>query len=88
MKALFDVLHLLAHLFDQHFHVHADARELQRCRLGAQRVGLAVQFLDQKVQAFADFAALLEQALDFIDMRLQARDLFSHVDADGKRGGL
>ena len=25
--ALFKVLHLLAHLLDEHFHVHADARE-------------------------------------------------------------
>ncbi len=36
-----DVLDLLAHLLDQHLHVHADAREFQRRRLGAQRVGLA-----------------------------------------------
>lgn len=47
-----DVLHLLAHLFDQgYLHVHTDVREIQRRRLRAQRVRLAVQFLDQKVQA-------------------------------------
>ena len=43
-----------------------------------------VQLLDQEVQAFADFAALFQQAFDFIQMRLQPRDFFRHVDADGK----
>ena len=34
-----------------------DAGQLQRRRLRAQRVGLALQFLDQEVQPLADFAA-------------------------------
>ena len=43
-----------------------DAREFQRRGLGSQRVGLAVQFLDQEVQALADLAALVHQTLDFV----------------------
>lgn len=59
---LFDILHLLAHLLDQDLHVHADAGEVQGGRFGAQGVGLTVQLLDEEVQAFADFAALFQQA--------------------------
>ena len=62
-RALFDVLDLLAHLLDQHFHIDADAGELQRGRFRAQGIGLAVQFLNEKVQALADFAAFFQQAL-------------------------
>ena len=47
-----------------------------------------MQLLDEEVQALADFAALFQQAFDFIQMRLQARDFFRHVDANGKSGGF
>jgi len=47
-----------------------------------------VQFLDQEIQALADFAALLEQALDLVQVGIEAGDLLGHVDADGEGGGL
>src|SRR6201997_2007544 len=47
---LFRVLHLLAHLLDQHLHVHRGARGLEVLRLGRQRVGLAVQLLHEEIE--------------------------------------
>ena len=47
-----------------------------------------MQFLNQKVQALADFAALGQQAVYLVEMRGQAGDLFSHIDANGKCGGF
>jgi hypothetical protein len=82
------VLDLLAHLLDQHLHVHGDAGQFQRRRLGAQRVGLAVQFLDQEVQPLADLAALLDQALDLVQVGGQPGQFLGDVDADGEGGGL
>src|SRR4029453_12150649 len=49
--ASFNVLDLFAHLFDQDLHFHRDLGEFQRRRLGAQGVGLAMQLLDQKIEA-------------------------------------
>ena len=48
--ALLDVLHLLAHLLDQHLHVDRGARGLDVLRLRRQGVGLAVQLLHQEIQ--------------------------------------
>jgi hypothetical protein len=52
-----------------HLHLHRDVGQLQRGGLRAQRVGLAVQFLDQEVQPLAEFAAGLQQALDLVEVR-------------------
>ena len=70
-----DVLHLLAHLLDQHLHVDRDARQLQRGGFAAQRVRLAVQFLDQKVQALANFAAFFQQAFDLVEVGLDRKSV-------------
>ena len=47
-----------------------------------------MQFLDQEIQAFADFAAFGCQTLDLIEVGVQSRQFFGHVDTDGKRRGL
>ena len=57
VRGSLDILHLLAQLLDQHLHVHRDAGHLQDGRFGAQRVGFAVQFLDQEVQPLANVTA-------------------------------
>ena len=56
-RSLLNVLHLLAHLLDRHLHLHRQLGQLQCGGFGAQGVGFALQLLDQKVQAFAEFAA-------------------------------
>ena len=81
-------MNLLTNLFDQHFHIHRHVGQLQRGRFGPQGVGFAVQFLNQKVQTFAQFAAARQQPVDFIKVGRQARDFFRHINTDGKRGGL
>src|SRR5262249_61055442 len=45
-----NVLHLLAHLIDHRLELQAGARRLLVIGFGAQGVGLAVQFLCQKIQ--------------------------------------
>ena len=42
----------------------------------------------RKSSRLPSFAALLEQALDFVQVRAQAGDFFGHVDANGKRRGF
>ena len=80
-------MHLFAHLLDQHFHIDTDAGEFQRRRFGAQGVGLAVQLLYEEIQAFADVAALFQQALDFVQVGLQPGDFLGHVDPESPLGG-
>ncbi len=66
-----------------------DRGQLQRRRLAAQRVGLALQFLDQEVQPLADFAAgLAAGARSRSRCDAQARQFLGHVDADGDRRRL
>ncbi len=62
------VLHLFAHLFNQHFHVDRNARELQVGRFGAQGVGFPVQFLNQKVQPLTQLSAFFQQPLNLAQM--------------------
>src|SRR5689334_10930789 len=49
----FDVLHLLAHLLDQHLELERDLRHLGVDRLGAERIGLAMQLLREEIEALA-----------------------------------
>ena len=50
----FDVLDLFADLVDQHLELDRRLRGARVDRLGAQRVGLAVEFLQQEVEPAAD----------------------------------
>ena len=54
----FEVLHLLAHLLDQHLELERHLRQLGVDRLRAERVGFAVQLLREEIEALADAAAL------------------------------
>ena len=47
-----------------------------------------MQLLNQEVQPLADFAALVQQAFDLVEVGRQACQLLGHVDADRKRRGL
>ena len=46
-----DVLYLLAHLVDDCLELEARPRRLRIARLGAQRVGLAIELLGEKIQS-------------------------------------
>jgi hypothetical protein len=64
----FYVLHLLAHLFDQHLHVHGYTGERQGGGLGALGIGFSVEFLDQEVQALSNFPASVYQGVQFVEV--------------------
>src|SRR6478736_9335712 len=86
--ASLDVLDLLAQLLDRDLHVDRDRCHLDRGRLGAERVRLAQQLLDQELEALADLATLGEEARDLVEVRAQPRQFLRDVDADGVGGGL
>jgi hypothetical protein len=75
-----DVLHLLAHLLDQHFHVDRDARGVEILRLRRERIGLAVELLHQEIQAPAGRFAAAHDAAGFLDVTIEAIELLGHVD--------
>ena len=58
---LLNVLHLLAHLVDGRLEVKPDPGEGLKARLGTHRVGLAVEFLHQKVELAPHQTALPDQ---------------------------
>src|SRR5215510_421030 len=57
---LFEVLHLLAHLLDEHLELEHRGRKLLRHRFRAEGVRLAVELLHEKVEAFPLRAAARE----------------------------
>ena len=59
----FQVLHLLAELLDHALELQADIGELHIVRLGAQRVGFAIELLSQEIEPAADRAAVGDQPL-------------------------
>ena len=62
----FQILHLLAALFDHALEFKADIGELDVVRFGTQRVGLTVEFLREKIEPAANRAAMANvEALDF-----------------------
>src|SRR5689334_670249 len=61
MRALFDVLHLLAELLDPGLELEADPGQLDVRRLGAERIGLAVELLAEKIETPASGATLGKQ---------------------------
>ena len=77
---------MFAHLLNEHFHIHADARDFQRGGFAAEGVGFAVQFLNKEIQPPPDFAALGKHGGNFIQVRGEAIQLFGHVNADGVAG--
>ena len=52
-----DILDLLAHLFDEDLQVHGRLGHVDIDCLGAERIGLSVEFLHQEIQAAADSTA-------------------------------
>ena len=71
----FDVLDLLADLVDQHLQLHRRVGGARVDRLAAERVRLAVEFLQQEVRAPADRLALPQHAAQFADVAVEAVEL-------------
>ena len=77
---ILDILHLLAHLFDQHVHIHRVLRGHAILRLRAQRVGFAVQLLHQKVEPPADRFVALEHVQNLGDMGIEPIQFFVNIE--------
>src|SRR5205085_526272 len=73
------VLHLLAHLLDQHLELEGRLRQLGIDRLGAERVRLAMQLLHEEIESLAGRAAGAHHAAHFAYVRRQARELLRDV---------
>src|SRR3546814_3056460 len=73
-------------LLDRGLEVEADAGQLHVDRLGAQRVGLAVELLAEEVELAADGAALVEQLARRLDVCGQAVELLADVGLAGEHG--
>ncbi len=88
VKALFQILHLLTHLFDQKLEFHRRISEFGGGRFGAERIRLAIEFLHHEVEAFTDGPTGIENAPGLGQMGGQARELFCYVDPHTKQSHL
>src|SRR5690242_16783747 len=75
-----EILHLLAHLLDQHLELERHLRKLRVDGFRAERIRLAMQLLSEKIQPLADRSALCQHAADFGYVRGEPRDLLGDVD--------
>src|SRR5262245_40828082 len=78
--ALFNVLHLLAHLIYDGFEAEPDAAQRFILRLGAKSIGFAMKFLRQKIELAADRTrAVFQQVMGSADMGEDAVELFLDI---------
>src|SRR5689334_7483782 len=76
LASLLNVLHLLSHLVDHHFQGEPRARYLRGVRLGAQRIGLAIELLRQEIELATDGSGLREEIACRGDVHAQAPQFF------------
>src|SRR5690606_6063549 len=76
---LFDVLYLLAHLFQFRLHLHDENRQFRLGGLGSDRVDFPVQFLDQKVQLASDRIGGFQHVGELVQMAADSRQLLVDV---------
>ena len=67
-RTLFDVLHLLAELFDLVFHGHAQLGNARVRALGAERVDFPQKLLQQEIQPPANRFVLLQKVAELTDV--------------------
>src|SRR5262245_8216180 len=84
----FNIGGLLLDLVDHGLQVEADARELQVCGFGAQRIGLAGQLLAQEIEPASGRFRLRQQNTQFHRMRGEPIDLLLHVGLGRHDRGL
>src|SRR5439155_21280242 len=82
---LFNVLHLLAELIDNRLQFKSDCRQGSVRRFRAQRIGLAVEFLREKIELAADRLGGAEKLSRRFDMGKQAVDLLLDIGAHRKQ---
>ena len=76
-------MYLLAHLFNDEFEFERGLGLCQAGGFGAERIGLAVEFLHQKIEFFADIAALAQVLACIAQMSVEAIQLFGDINPNG-----
>src|SRR6478672_1021276 len=77
--SLFQVLHLLAELFDHALELEPDIGQRDIVRFRADRIGLAIELLRQKIEPATDGAAVCDQPFGLFDMRGKPVELLADV---------
>src|SRR5690349_20450158 len=83
-----DVLDLLAQLLDRRLQVDPDTGEADIGALGAERIGLAVEFLAEEVELAPDRAALGHQIARRRNMGVEPVQLLAHIRLAGENRGF
>src|SRR5207302_67978 len=79
------ILNLLAELLDDALELEPDIGELDVIRLGAQRVGLALQLLREEIQPAPDGTAACQQISALVHMRSKSIQLLADVGLGGNQ---
>ena len=72
---------MLAHLFNQQFHLHRCFRQFLHGGFGAQGIGFAIELLHHEIEPLANLTAFFENRTRLSQMSRQARELFRHIHA-------
>src|SRR5690349_1374650 len=83
-----DVLDLLAQLLDRRLQVDPDVGEADIGALGAERVGLAVEFLAEEIELAPDRAPFGDEIARRRDMRGEPVQFLAHVGLAGEDRGF
>ena len=87
-RPLLQVLHLLTDLLDQQLQLDGGSRRIQTSGFRTERIGLSIELLHQKVQAFSSGSTLLDNAHQLIDVNIQAAEFFGHIDPNAMQRHL
>src|SRR5690606_18296548 len=87
-RTSFNVLHLLAHLLDQHLQLHRRLGGVEGDGFRGQGVGFPVELLHQEVETPADGFSIVQYPADFTQMGVEAVQLLRHIGLLGEQGDL
>src|SRR5947208_13034037 len=76
---LLNVLHLLAHLLDEQLQFECAIGYLRARGLGGERIGFAIEFLCEEVQALARSTSVTQHSIDFRKVHRQPLELFVDI---------
>ena len=80
LSVLFNVLDLLPYFFDFRFDIDHNPGERHILRLGANGIGLPVDFLNQEIQLASDRLVAVQHLFELVEMAAQADGLLRHGD--------
>src|SRR5262245_31193612 len=90
-SASFDILYLLPHPLDGALEIDADTRQVDVGRLRAERIGLAIELLAEKIEFAPDGIVgpgILEQVARLGDVRRQPVEFLAYIGFADQQGDL